>query len=76
MRLRMIHIASGLAAAVLLVIVFMAAGIMVVSALAAAIAAGLIAWIAYRVARNALSRSAQERRVPHERQSAVPPPAA
>lgn len=76
MRLRMIHIASGLAAAVLLVIVFMAAGIMVVSALAAAIAAGLIAWIAYRVARNALSRSAQERRVPQETHSAVPPPAA
>ena len=75
MRLRMIHIASGLAAAVLMVIAFMAAGIMLVSALAAAIAAGLVAWIAYRVARNALSRSARQRRVAQDSPSVVPPPA-
>ena len=70
----MIHIASALAAAVLMVIAFMAAGIMLVSALAAAIAAGLVAWISYRVARNALSRSAERRRVA-QHQAAVPPPA-
>jgi TRAP-type mannitol/chloroaromatic compound transport system permease large subunit len=76
MRLRMSHIASGLAAAVLLVIVFMAAGVIVVAALAATIAAGLIALIAYRVARNALSRAGQERRIAQDTQPAVPPPAA
>ena len=75
MRFRMTHIASALAAAVVLVIVFMAAGILVVSALTAAIAAGLFAWIAYRVARSALSRTAQERRSPATARSVVPPPA-
>jgi hypothetical protein len=64
-----------LAAAVLLVIVFMSAGIIVMSALAAAIAAGLFAWIACRVARKALSRTAQERRSPADSRSIVPPPA-
>ncbi len=76
MRPRMSHIASGLAAAVLLLIVFMAAGVVVVAALAAAIAAGLISLIAYRVARGALARAGQERRIAQDTQPAVPPPAA
>jgi uncharacterized membrane protein len=72
----MIHIASALAAAVLLVIVFMAAGILVVAGLVAMAAAGLVSWIAYRVARNALTRSARERRLGQESQTAASPPAA
>lgn len=76
MRLRMSHIASALAAAVLLVIVFMAAGVIVVSALAAAIAAGLVALITYRVARRALSRSDQAPELASDPRSAAPPPTA
>lgn len=71
MRLRMIHISAALAAAVLLMIAFMAAGVALVSLVAAVLAAALVGWIAYRVARNALSRRRTEPAVSHGRQSSV-----
>ncbi|KPF82161.1 hypothetical protein IP78_04340 [Brevundimonas sp. AAP58] len=71
MRLRMIHISAALAAAVLLMIAFMAAGIALVSLIAAVLAAALVGWIAYRVARNALIRGRTEPAMSHGRQPDV-----
>ena len=63
MRLRMFHICAALAAAVVLFLAFIAMGVAVMSGVAALLAAGLVSWIAYRVARRALSsgRSAPSR---------------
>ena len=55
MRLRMFHICAALAAAVVLFMAFIAMGIAVMSGLAALLAAALVAWVVYRVARRALS---------------------
>lgn len=74
MRLKMIHIAAALATAVLLVIVFMATGILVVASMVAVLAAGLVAWIAYRVARNTLVRANQQRAVSQGRHGVVSRP--
>ncbi|WP_269515851.1 hypothetical protein [Brevundimonas subvibrioides] len=75
MRLRMIHICAALAAAVALFLAFIAMGIAVMSGLAALLAAGLVAWIAYRVARNALTRDRAGRVAAESPPRAVPPPA-
>jgi membrane protein implicated in regulation of membrane protease activity len=71
MRLRLIHISAALAAAILLMIAFMAAGVALVSLIAAVLAAALIGWIAYRVARNALMRRRMATAVSHGRQTSV-----
>ena len=71
MRLRLVHISAALAAAVLLMIAFMAAGFALVSLTAAVLAAALVGWIAYRVARNALLRRRTATAVSHGRQSGV-----
>jgi heme O synthase-like polyprenyltransferase len=67
----MVHISAALAAAVLLMIAFMAAGVALVSLISAVLAAGLIGWIAYRVAKNALLRRRTETAVSHGRQPGV-----
>lgn len=51
---------------------FMAAGAVLVSMLSALLAAGLVAWIAYRVARNVLARRGADAALSHGRQSSVP----
>lgn len=71
MRLRLVHISAALAAALLLMIAFMAAGIALVSLIAAVLAAGLVGWIAYRVAKNALTRRRTATAVSHGRQTSV-----
>ncbi len=76
MRLRLIHISAALAAAVFLMIAFMAAGVALVSMIAAVLAAALIGWIAYRVARNALIRRRTDATVSHGRQASVRGPSA
>ena len=70
MRLKTLQIAAGLGAAIAFVFAFMAAGAMVMSLIFALIGAGLIAWIAYGVAKTLL-----DRRVSHERHRALPPSA-
>lgn len=76
MRFRMIHICAALAAAVALFLAFIAMGIAVMSGLAALLAAALVAWIVYRVARNTLTRQRANRVVVETPPQAVPPPAA
>lgn len=68
MRLTILQIAAGLGAAIAFALAFMAAGAMLASLLFALIGAGLIAWIAYGVAKSLLNRS-----VSHDRHGAVPP---
>jgi len=75
MRLRMIHICAALAAAIALFMAFIAMGIAVMSGLAALLAAGLVAWISYRVARNALTQARTSRVVASAPAEAAPPPA-
>lgn len=70
MRLKTLQIVAALSAAIAFVFAFMAAGAMLVSLLFALVGAGLVAWIAYGLARQAL-----DRRISHNRQRAVPPPA-
>jgi hypothetical protein len=72
MRLRTVHISIALAAAILLMMAFMAAGAVLVSMLSALLAAGLVAWIAYRVACNVLARRGADAALSHGRQSSVP----
>lgn len=62
----------ALAAAILLMMAFMAAGAVLVSVLTALLAAGLVAWIAYRVARNVLVSRGADAALSHGRQSSVP----
>ena len=62
----------ALAAAILLMMAFMAAGAVLVSMLTALLATGLVAWIAYRVARNVLVRRGADAALSHGRQSSVP----
>ncbi len=76
MRLRLIHISAALAAAVVLMIAFMAAGIALVSLVSAVLAAALVAWIAYRVAKNALTRRRADAALSHGRQASVRGPSA
>ena len=70
MQLKTIQIAAGLGAAIAFILAFMAAGAMVASFLFALIGAGLIAWIAYGVAKTLL-----DRRLSHERHRVLPPSA-
>ncbi len=70
MRLKTLQIAAGLGAAIAFVFAFMAAGAMVMSLLFALIGAGLLAWIAYGVAKTLL-----DRKLSHERHRALPPSA-
>ncbi|CAL1690847.1 hypothetical protein MMB232_00981 [Brevundimonas subvibrioides] len=75
MRLKMIHICAALAAAVALFLAFIAMGIAVMSGLAALLAAGLVAWIVYRVTRNALTRNRTPEPVVQSEPDALHPPA-
>jgi F0F1-type ATP synthase assembly protein I len=75
MRLRMNHICAALAAAIALFLAFIAMGIAVMSGLAALLAAALVAWIVYRMARNALTRDRVSRVAAEGAPRAVPPPA-
>ena len=68
MRLKTLQIIAALSAAIAFVLAFMAAGALLVSLLFALVGAGLVAWIAYGLARQAL-----ERRIAHNRQRAMPP---
>ena len=70
MRLKTLQIAAGLGAAIAFVFAFMAAGAMVMSLIFALIGAGLLAWIAYGVAKTLL-----DRKLSHERHRALPPSA-
>ena len=55
MRIQTIHVVAALMAAVAFVIAFIAAGTAVVSFVFALIGAGALTWLAYSVARRALS---------------------
>jgi len=68
----MIHICVALAAAVALFLAFIAMGVAVMSGLAALLAAGLVAWIVYRVVLNGLTAH----RVSNAAREVAPPPSA
>lgn len=70
MQLKTLQIVAGLGAAIAFLLAFMAAGAMLASLLFAVIGAALIAWIAYGVAKSVL-----DRRLSHDRRSALPPSA-
>ena len=68
MQLKTLQIVAGLGAAIAFVLAFMAAGAMLASLLFAVVGAGLIAWIAYGVAKSML-----DRRLSHNRHGLTPP---
>ena len=70
MRLKTLQIVAALGAAIAFVLAFMAAGAALLSLVFAVIGAGLVAWIAYGVAKTLL-----DRRLSHDRNRALPPSA-
>lgn len=75
MRLKTLQIVAALGAAIAFVLAFMAAGAMIASLLFALIGAGLIAWIAYGVARSMLDRRGAQAQVSQDRHRILPPSA-
>jgi F0F1-type ATP synthase assembly protein I len=67
----MFHICAALAAAIALFLAFIAMGVAVMSGLAALLAAGLVAWIVYRVTRNALAKKRAALRFAQDRARAA-----
>ena len=70
MRLKTLQIVAALGAAIAFVLAFMAAGAALLSLAFAVVGAGLVAWIAYGVAKTLL-----DRRLSHDRNRALPPSA-
>ena len=70
MRLKTLQIVAALGAAIAFVLAFMAAGAALLSLVFAVIGAGLVAWIAYGVAKTLL-----DRRLSHDRNRVLPPSA-
>ena len=70
MRLKTLQIVAALSAAIAFVLAFMAAGALLASLLFALVGAGLVAWIVYGLARDAV-----QRRIAHDRHSPLPPSA-
>ena len=68
MRLKTLQIVAALSAAIAFVLAFMAAGALLASLLFALVGAGLVAWIVYGLARDAL-----QRRIAHDRRRPLPP---
>jgi uncharacterized membrane protein len=60
MRLKTLQIVAALGAAIAFVLAFMAAGALLASLLFAVIGAGLVAWVAYGLARQALERRSSD----------------
>jgi integral membrane sensor domain MASE1 len=60
MRLKNLQIVAALGAAIAFVLAFMAAGALLASLLFAVIGAGLVAWVAYGLARQVLERRSSD----------------
>jgi uncharacterized membrane protein len=60
MRLKTLQIVAALGAAIAFVLAFMAAGALLASLLFAVIGAGLVAWVAYGLARQVLERRSSD----------------